>query len=69
MIAWVDSEHVGDKVTCCSRMGFLMYIQSLIIYWFSKKQGSVETSSFRSVKQCIKYVCGLRFNLRMIGVP
>ena len=43
------------------------------IYWFSKKQTSIETSSFGSefvaMKQCCEYLKGLRYKLRMMGIP
>ena len=39
MSAWVDSDHAGDKVTRRLRMGFLVYLQSSLVYWFSKKKG------------------------------
>ena len=43
------------------------------IYWMSKKQTSVETSSFGSefiaMKQCTEYIRGLRYKLRMMGIP
>ena len=39
----------------------------------SKKQTSVETSSFGSefiaMKQCTEYIRGLRYKLRMMGIP
>ena len=39
----------------------------------SKKQNSVETSSFGSefiaMKQCTEYIRGLRYKLRMMGIP
>ena len=38
----------------------------------SKKQNSVETSSFGSeftaMKQCCEYIRGLRYKLRMMGI-
>lgn len=72
MSAWVDSDHAGDKVTRRSRTGFLVYLQSSLVYWFSKKQGSVETSSFGSefvaIKQYTEYIRGLRYKLRMMGI-
>ena len=41
-------------------------------YWFSKKQGSVETSTFGSefiaMKQCTEYVRGLKYKLQMMGI-
>ena len=48
MSAFVDSDHVGCKVSCRSRTGFLVYLQCALIYWFSKKQGNIETSTFGS---------------------
>ena len=40
--------------------------------WYSKKQGSIETSSFGSelsaMKTCVELVEGLRHKLRMMGV-
>ena len=50
-----------------------MYLQCAPIYWFSKKQNSVEISSFGSkfcaMKQCCEYMRGLRYKLRMMGIP
>ena len=73
MRAFVDSDHAVDLVTQRSRTGFIIYLNSAPIYWFSKKQTSVETSSFGSefiaMKQCCEYVRGLRYKLRMMGIP
>ena len=50
-----------------------MYVQNLLIHWYSKKQTSIETSSFGSefmaLEVATKYVRGLRYKLRMIGIP
>jgi hypothetical protein len=71
--AYVDSDHAGDKLTRRSRTGFLVYLNSAPIYWLSKKQTSVETASFGSefvaMKQCCEYLRGLRYKLRMMGIP
>jgi len=71
--AFVDADHATDDVTRRSRTGFLVYIQNAPVYWFSKKQTSVETSSFGSefaaMKQCTEYIRGLRYKLRMMGIP
>ena len=73
MTCYVDSDHAGDNVTRRSRTGFLVFLQSAPIYWMSKKQTSIETSSFGSefiaMKQCTEYVRGLRYRLRMMGIP
>ena len=71
--AEVDVDHAGDTVIRRSRTGFFVYCNSALIYWFSKKQNSVESSSFGSefitTKQCCEYIRGLRYKLRMFGVP
>ena len=73
MRAFVDSDHAGDIVTRRSRTCFMIFLNSSLIYWYSKKQGSCETSSFGSefiaMKSCCEYVRGLRYKLRMMGIP
>ena len=67
MRAFVDSYHSGKMITQRSRTGFLIFLNNAPIYWFSKKQGSCETSSFGSelisMKSCCEYVSGLRYKL------
>ena len=71
--AYVDSDHAGDSITRRSRSGFIIYLNSSPIYWTSKKQTSIETSSFGSefiaLKLCCEYIKGLRYKLRMMGIP
>ena len=73
MRAYVDSDHAGDTTNRRSRTGFLVFLNSAPIYWMSKKQTSIETSSFGSefiaMKQCCEYIRGLRYKLRMMGIP
>ena len=73
MRAYVDADHAAEVVTRRSRTGFLVYLNNAPIYWSSKKQNSVETSSFGSefmaMKHCTEYVRGLRYKLRMMGIP
>ena len=73
MRAKVDADHAGDSITRRSRTGFLVFLNSALIYWMSKKQASVESSSFGSefiaMKQCCEYIRGLRYKLRMMGIP
>ena len=72
MRAFVDSDHAGDNVTRRSRTGFMVFLNSAPIYWFSKKQLGIETSSFGAefiaMKQCCEYLRGLRFKHRMMGI-
>jgi hypothetical protein len=73
MRAKVDADHASDTITRRSRTGFLVYLNCSPIYWSSKKQNSVESSSFGSefiaMKQCCEYLRGLRYKLRMMGIP
>ena len=73
MTAYVDADHAADTVTRRSRTGFIVYLNSAPIFWHSKKQSTIETSSFGSefmaMKHCTEYVRGLRYKLRMMGIP
>jgi hypothetical protein len=73
MRVFVDSDHAGDTVTRRSRTGFLVYLNNALVYWTSKKQTGVETSSFGSefmaMKHATEYVRGLRYKLRSMGIP
>ena len=73
MRVFVDSDHAGDQVTRRSRTGYLVYLNNALIYWSSKKQTTIETSSFGSefmaMKQATEYVRGLRYKLRSMGIP
>jgi hypothetical protein len=72
MTTFVDSDHAGDKVTRRSRTGVLVYLNRSPIVWYSKKQGSIETSSFGSeftaMKTAVEISEGLRYKLQMMGV-
>jgi hypothetical protein len=72
MTAYVDSDHAGDTITRRSRTGFLVLLNCALIFWLSKKQTSIETSSFgaefTAMKQCTEYIRGLRYKLRMMGI-
>ena len=61
--ACVDADHAGDKLTRRSRSGFIVWVNSAPVYWYSKKQPGVETSTFGSeflaMKSCCEYLKGL----------
>jgi hypothetical protein len=73
MIAFVDSDHAGDLLTRRSRTGVLIYLNRAPITWYSKKQNSIEASTFCSefmaLKTAAKLVSGLCYKLLMMGVP
>eukprot|EP00804_Cyclotella_cryptica_P015343 CCRYP_007990-RB/>CCRYP_007990-RB protein AED:0.06 eAED:0.01 QI:0/-1/0/1/-1/1/1/0/244 len=70
---FVDSDHAGDKVSRRSRTGFVIFLNYGMIRWLSKKQSTVETSvfgaEFCAMKHGIENLSGIRYKLRMMGVP
>jgi hypothetical protein len=70
---FVDSDHAGDTATRRSRTGFLIYANMAPIVWFSKKQPTIESSvfgaEFVAMKNGVESLRGLRYKLRMMGVP
>jgi hypothetical protein len=72
MTAYVDADHAADTVTRRSRTGFMVFLNSAPIFWYSKKQSTIETSSFGSefmaMKHCTEYIRGLRYKLRMMRI-
>ena len=70
---YVDADHAGDEITRRSRTGFIVYLNNAPVYWYSKRQGSVESSTyqaeFTAMKEACEYVRSLRYKLRMMGIP
>ena len=70
---FVDSDHAGDKVTRRSQTGILIFVNRAPILWYSKRQNTVETSTFGSefiaMKTAVEQVESLRYKLRMFGIP
>ena len=68
----IDADHASDTITRYSRRGCLVYLICVPIYWWSKKQNSVESFSFGSefiaMKQWCEYVRGLRYKLIVMGI-
>ena len=70
---FVDANYAADKVTRCSHTGILIFCNRAPILWFSKRQSSVESSTFgsefTSLKNAVELVTEIRYKLRMFGVP
>ena len=70
---WVDSDHTGDKVTRRSRTGYFIFLNTTLINWLSKKQATIEGSvfgaEFVAMKTGVEALRGIRYKLRMMGVP
>ena len=70
---FVDASHAGNKVDRRSQTGVLIFLNKAPIHWYSKRQPSVETSTFGAefcaMKVGVEMIEGLRYKLRMFGVP
>ncbi len=68
---FVDSEHVGDQCTQGSCSGFLIYLNTALISWYSKRQSTIEMCTFGAefvaTKTDIEALHGTCFKLRMMG--
>jgi hypothetical protein len=70
---FVDADHAGNRVTRRSHTGVLIYVNMAPIIWYSKRQNTVETSTFGSefiaLKIAVELTDALIYKLRMFGVP
>jgi hypothetical protein len=70
---FVDADHAGCHETRRSHSGVLLFVNRAPVMWYSKRQNTVETSTFGSefvaMKIAVELVEGLRYKLRMMGVP
>ena len=69
----VDSHHASDTVTRQSKSDLPVQLNLSLINCSSRKQNSVELTSFGLefivMKQCCEYLRDLRYKLRMMGIP
>ena len=70
---FVDADLAGNVKTRRSQTGILIFVNRAPILWHSKKQNTVESSTFGAeivaLKNAIELVEGLRYKLRMFGIP
>ena len=70
---FVNADHAGESLTRRLRMWYIVLLNNSPIYWFSKNMASIETrtsgSEFMAMKRTTEYLCGLRYKLRMFGIP
>ena len=71
--AYADASPAGCRVTRRSHTGIFIFINRAPIVWFSKRQNTVESSTFGSefvaLRISVDLVEALRYKLRMFGIP
>ena len=69
---FVDADHAHDKVTGRSITGLLGFVGSTPVIWSSKRQSSVQTSTFgaefMALKKAVEEASSIRCHLRSMGV-
>jgi hypothetical protein len=70
---YVDADHARDKVTCRSVTGILLIVNNTPLIWYTKRQKTVETSTYGSelvaARIAVELMLEVRYKLRMLGVP
>ena len=70
---FVDANHAGNVKDRRSQTGILMFVNKAPIIWYSKRQSTVEVSTFGAefcaMKIAVEMTEALRYKLRMFGVP
>ena len=69
---FVDANHAGNQKTRRSQTGILVYANMTPILWISKRQNTVESSTFGSEFLALKHACelvkGFIYKLKMLGI-
>jgi len=72
LLCYVDADHARDKVTCRSVTGIILLLNNTPIAWLSKRQKTVETSTYGSelvaARIAVDLLIEMRYKLRMLGV-
>ena len=70
---FVDADHARDKVTCRSVTGILVMVNNTIVKTYSKRQSTVESSTYGSelvaARIATDMAVEIRYTLLMLGVP
>ena len=73
LTCFVDAGHANNQKDRRSQTGILIFVNKAPIHWYSKRQNTVETSTFGAefcaLKIATEMIEGLRYKLRMFGIP
>ena len=69
----MDADHSGNLLTRRYHTGIIIFVNNSPIIWYSKRQNTVELSSFVSkfiaLRVATEMIEGFSYKLRMFGVP
>ena len=70
---FVDANHAGNTKDRRSQTGILIFMNKAPIHWYSKRQTTVESSTFGAefcaMRVATDMIEALRYKLRMFGIP
>ena len=70
---FVDSDHAGDRMMRRSKTEILIFGNLAPLYWYSKKQNTVESSTFGvefvALQIATELISSFHYKLRIFGVP
>ena len=70
---FVDADHALNTVTRRSQTGILIFLNKAPIVWYSKRQNTVEISTFGSefiaMRMAVEHIEALHYKLGMFGIP
>ena len=70
---YVDSDHAHCRVTRRSTTGILLFVNNMPVRWVSKRQKTVESSTYGSeliaARIATDLIIEMRYSLRMLGIP
>ena len=73
LTVYVDADHAHDQVTRRSITGIIVFLNNTPIRWYSKRQKTVESSTYGlelvAARIATELIMELRYMLRMLGVP
>jgi len=69
-----DADHAHDLETRRSVTGVLIWVNKTLVKWYTKRQSTVETSTYRSeiVSWCrtaVGCIIKMKYSLKMLGIP
>ena len=72
MTVFVDADHARDKVTRRSVTGIILLVNNTPLVWISKRQKTVETSTYGSelvaARIAVDLIIEMRYKFRMLGI-
>ena len=63
---WVDADHARDKVTCRSVTGIIVMINNTVVKTYSKRQATVESSTYGSELVAARIATDIAIEIRCI---